>query len=162
MYSVCLADGQLPYAPQSPRRLPRAELARCQAVTSRSSRQRSTTDVGTGQHCVCCATYLRQAYAPYRYSASSPSHPHWPPWRGQAGPRRHRATGEEQDRRRLRHIAAAVGCTSGAEAAAAGRVGAAEGGGGKGTGAGPGTGSDAVEGRHWGSDWGLGWDWDWE
>jgi hypothetical protein len=45
------------------------------------------------KHCLC-ATYLHQAYAPCRCSASCPS-PHWPPFPA-AGPR-HKATGEDSD-----------------------------------------------------------------
>jgi hypothetical protein len=153
LYSVWIADGHLLlYATQSPRRLLRAVIKRCQAVTSRTKQREvddRRIDVGTGKHCVCCATYLlHQAYAPYRCSASFPSHPHWGPCQAQAEPRLHRATGEEQEQdRRRRHIA--VGYTSGAEAAGRVGVGAGEDGGGSGSGAGAGA---AVEGRH--LDWG--------
>lgn len=93
---------------------------------------------------------LHQAYAPYRCSASFPSHPHWGPCQAQAEQRLHRATGEEQDQRR-RHIA--VDYTSGAEAAGRVGVGVGEDGGGSGRGAAAGAaGAAAVEGRHW--DWG--------
>ena len=77
---------------------------------------------GKAKHDVC-ATYLHQAYAPCRCSASCPS-PHWPPFPA-AGPR-HKATGEDSDQ--------AEDCTSCAEVV--GR--AFERGGGL-----------VVEGRHW-------------
>jgi hypothetical protein len=81
------------------------------------SSERATTDVGDWDvESIVCATYLRQAYAPYRYSASFPSHPHWPPCRERVQGLLHKATRTAED------------CTSGAEAA--GQVGAAERGGG--------------------------------
>jgi hypothetical protein len=70
---------------------------------------------------------VHQAYAPYRYSASSPSHPHCHPWQDQdQDQRRHKAIDGLQQ-----HIA--VDYTSCA-AEAAGQVGVAVGGGGYGAG----------------------------
>jgi len=87
-------------------------------------RRRQRLGLGT----IVCVTYrVHQPYAPYRYSASSPSHPHWHPCPAQA---LRRATDELQRRRRI-----AVGYTSCAEAA--GQVAVCGGGYG------------AVEGRHW-------------
>jgi hypothetical protein len=68
---------------------------------------------------------VHQPYAPYRYSASSPSHPHYQPWQDQ-DQRRHKAIDALQQ-----HIA--VDYTSCA-AEAAGQVGVAVGGGGYGAG----------------------------
>jgi hypothetical protein len=76
---------------------------------------------------------VHQPYAPYRYSASCPSHPHCHPWQDQ-DQRRHKAIDDLQQQ----HIA--VDYTSCAAEAAAGQVGVAVGGGGYGAGAG--------EGRH--------------
>ena len=69
---------------------------------------------------------VHQPYAPYRYSASSPSHPHGHPWQDQDQRRRHKAIDDLQQ-----HIA--VDYTSCA-AEAAGQVGVAVGGGGDGAG----------------------------
>jgi hypothetical protein len=106
----------VPGALQSPRRLPRAESPQCWAVTSLRKQQKQQQQPavddrrsvgsrvgGKAKHDVC-ATYLHQAYAPCRCSASCPS-PHWPPFPA-AGPR-HKATGEDSDQ--------AEDCTSCAE-----------------------------------------------